>query len=214
MTQENKRIKSAKKRLMIQIRVNEEEHAMFAQAANEENMTITDVTKYRTIHVEPRRKVSDRARKALVKILGGLGMTASNVKQISRVADDKNQYSAELKDLIKQASHDIDGLYEEILGLVEGRNSFLLSDEEMLKDFDQKLSKIGHDCNQIAKEMNTDEKVFYKVSVSEDEIRCVMTNATTVTSGVFNQINYFYGGSRKASGERKTVGKLPLENGG
>lgn len=87
-------------------------------------------------------------------------------------------------------------------------------DREILIRLLAELGKVGSNVNQIAKVMNTEKKTFYTVAVREDLIASVLATIQTVSSNIYQQINYSYGRSGQDTGERNATSQLPAQEGG
>jgi hypothetical protein len=100
MRKENK--KKPKKRVLIQLRTDEDDKNKIVEFAKEEGMTITDFVKFCTLNKAPRIKKAKPDREVFIRILGELGRIGSNVNQIAKAmnTDMKNYYSISIKETL------------------------------------------------------------------------------------------------------------------
>lgn len=120
MQQENK--KEPKKRVLIQLRTNEDDKKQLENFAKEAGMTITDFVKSRTLGKAPRTRMATPAREVFIRLLAEFGKVASNVNQIAKIlnTDKGTGYSVTLKEsVIVQTLDDIRKASNEILNQLD-----------------------------------------------------------------------------------------------
>lgn len=178
------------KRIIIQIRVTEDEKKEFIETANNAGMNITDLIKFRTINKRPQRVLANRIQKSLIKIMAELGMVRSNIEQIAKAIHDKINYSIDLKNTIAKTSKDLRDLYDDIMQAMDRDRTCKNFKEEYLADLFTSLRDNGNNCNQIAKMINTEERVYYKVTIRESVVRDVITKTSDVMSAISKYVTH------------------------
>lgn len=100
MQQENK--KETKKRVLIQLRTNEDDKKKIEEFAKAEGMTISDFVKSRTLGKAPRTKMATPEREVFIRLLAELGKIGSNVNQIAKVMNTEkgSGYTVTLKESV------------------------------------------------------------------------------------------------------------------
>jgi uncharacterized protein (DUF1778 family) len=89
-----------KKRILIQLRLTENEKRTLREFAKLEGMNITDFIKFHTLSKSPRIKMATPDRAVLLQLLSQLSKIGSNINQVAKVmnTESKANYSVAIKE--------------------------------------------------------------------------------------------------------------------